>query len=115
MTLGQFIKQYRDEHGLSQRKFAQLSGMTNTYISQLEKNKNSKGFPPTPSIETYRCVAKVVGIAVDDLVSIVEDNIQLNPTFTLLEEEMIMLFRKASDRDKKIIMDILAEYDKEVN
>lgn len=111
MTLGQYIKQYREAHGISQRKFALLSGLTNTYISQLENDKNSKGFPPTPSIETYRAVAKVAGISVDELVAIVEDRIRLNAEFTPQEESMIYLFRKASSRDRKLIMDILAEYD----
>lgn len=111
MTLGEFIKQYRDDHGLSQRKFAALSGLTNTYISHLESNRNSKGIPPIPSIDTYRAVAKVAGITVDELVAIVEDRIQIASPYTAEEQRMIALFRKASEKDKTIIMRILEDYE----
>lgn len=111
MTLGQFIKQYREEHGMSQRTFAKCSGLTNTYISHLENDRNSKGFSPVPSIETYRAVAKVAGITVDELVAIVEDKIQIAPSYTQEEQRMIALFRKASDKDRMIIMRILEDYE----
>lgn len=111
MTLGECIKQYRDAHGISQRKFAQMTGLTNTYISFLERNQNAKGDAPIPSIETYKVVASAMGITVDKLVAMVEDKVVVNAQFSPQEQSMIYLFRKASERDKKLIMDILAEYD----
>lgn len=111
MTLGEFIKKYREEHDMSQRTFAKCSGLTNTYISHLENDRNSKGSSPVPSIETYRAVAKVAGITVDELVAIVEDRILITPTYTQEEQRMIALFRKASERDKAIIMQILEDYE----
>lgn len=41
MELGEIIKQYRVEHGLSQRQFSKMCGVSNTYISFLENGRNS--------------------------------------------------------------------------
>jgi len=111
MTLGDYVKQYRESHGISQRKFAQMTGLTNTYISYLENNKNNTGKAIVPSIETYNCIASAMGITTDELVSRVDGRVLVNAQFSPQEQSMIYLFRKASERDKKLIMDILAEYD----
>lgn len=37
MTLGELVKKYRTEHELSLRDFSRLSGISNGYISMLEK------------------------------------------------------------------------------
>lgn len=51
MTIGECIKAYRDEKGLSQRRFAELCGLSNAYISILERNVNPKtGRSPAPTI-----------------------------------------------------------------
>ena len=111
VTLGDYIRQYRKEHGISQRKFAAMTGLTNTYISNLEHGTNPNGVVIIPSVDTYKRVAVATGIDAGQLVTIVEDNIELNPLFSPQEQSMMLLFRKASDRDKKLIMSILAEYD----
>lgn len=42
MFLGEIIKSYRDEHGLSMQDFASLSKLSKPYISQLEKKQKSE-------------------------------------------------------------------------
>ena len=55
MTLGDIVKNYRTEHGLSLREFSRISGVSNGYISMLEKNEHPKTKKPiVPSIE--KCV-----------------------------------------------------------
>lgn len=39
MTLGEFIKQYREEHGLSVRYFASLADMSPQQIINIAKNQ----------------------------------------------------------------------------
>ena len=52
MTLGELVKKYRTEHELSLRDFSRLSGISNGYISMLEKNEHPKTKKPiVPSIE----------------------------------------------------------------
>ena len=40
MTLGDIIKKYRKETGLSQDAVAKRAGVSNAYISILERNRN---------------------------------------------------------------------------
>ena len=79
MTLGDYIKAYREEHGLGQRAFAAASGLTNGYISMLERNSHPKtGEPIAPTIETYKKVAAATGISFDELIALVDDRIMVN-------------------------------------
>lgn len=114
MTLGQFIIQYRKEHGdMSQRAFAKQCGLSPTYIRVLETGRNTNGSVTTPSIETYNIIAKGVGISFDELISAVNDDVVVNPTFTVKEQSLIFLYRKANDRDKELIDRILESYEED--
>ena len=74
-TLGTIIRNYREEHGLSMDSFAQLSGLSNGYISMLEKNVNPRtGKAITPSLDTYNSVAKALNVDLDMLLSMVDSN-----------------------------------------
>lgn len=74
MTLGALVAEYRREHGLSQRQFAIQCGLSNGYISMLEKNNNPKtGLPVTPSIPALKKIASGMGISLDELLSIADD------------------------------------------
>lgn len=42
MRIGQMIKNYRAEHGLSMRAFANLSGISPSYVSKLESDTQNK-------------------------------------------------------------------------
>lgn len=79
MKLGEFVKNYRAEKGMSMRSFAAASGLSIGYISMLENNRNPKTNEPiTPSIETYKAVSKATGVNLGELVSIVSDNIDIS-------------------------------------
>ena len=81
MLLGEFIKQYRNEHSLSMDKFATLSGLTKGYISMLEKNEHPKSKKPIiPTFDTIEKVAKGMNISADELVKNLDDDqdIQIN-------------------------------------
>jgi transcriptional regulator with XRE-family HTH domain len=54
MTLGEYIKKYRSEHGLSQRQFANLCGVSNGYASMLEKGMNPSHSAKQKTQETSR-------------------------------------------------------------
>ena len=74
MTLGEYIKQYRAEHDLSQRQFANLCGISNGYISMLEKGMNtSTGQPIIPTIQTMRQIANAMGLTIHKVLSEVDD------------------------------------------
>lgn len=74
MTLGEFIINYRNEHGYSQRSFASRCGVSNAYISMLEKGENPKTQEPiTPSFAQLRKIALGMGMSVQDLLAKVDD------------------------------------------
>lgn len=74
MTLGEIIKKYREENRLSQREFAKMTGLSNSYISQLEMNQNSKnGLPIKPQLETIKAVADAMHTTVDVIFSQMDD------------------------------------------
>lgn len=79
MNLGEVIAQYRSTHNLSMDKFAELSGISKGYISMLERNQTQRGEEPSPSIEMYRNVAKVIGLELDELLRQVEGKVSLEP------------------------------------
>ncbi len=75
MFLGEIIKTYRDEHGLSMQDFSSLSKLSKPYISQLEKNRNPKtGDEIVPSPDTFQKVANAMGISFDELIRMVDEN-----------------------------------------
>lgn len=68
MTLGELIKQFRNEKNLTMDDFADKSGISKSYISMLEKNKHPKTkLPITPTTKTLECVAKAMNISVSDM------------------------------------------------
>lgn len=70
MTLGEIIKEYREKNGISQRRFAAMCGLSNGYISMLEKNCNpNTGEPLIPSLPALKAVASAIGITLDDLLA----------------------------------------------
>ena len=76
MTIGEIVKLYREEQGLSQRQFAERCGdITNGYISMLEQGKNpSTGKPIVPSIEKVASLARAMGLTLHQLVDMADDS-----------------------------------------
>lgn len=74
MTLGEIIKIYRDERSMSQRQFAEACGLSNGYISMLEKNLNPKtGLPMVPSLTAIKKIAALMGVAANDILDQMDD------------------------------------------
>ena len=87
MKLGDLIKDYRTAHDLSQRQFALQCGLSNGYISILEKGVNPKTDKPvTPTIPQLRKLADGMGITMTELLENVDDMpIDLTNTISLFE------------------------------
>ena len=128
MTLGEFIKAYREKNDLSQRQFADKSGVSNGYISMLEKNENPKtGQPLSPSMPVLKKIASAMGMTVNDLCSFVDDMaIDLGTTvmdyedaqeklrmiLTEAEFSMLRAFQSADDRARADALAILKAHQK---
>lgn len=69
LSLGELIIKMRKEKGYSQRKFAQVSGLSNTTISRIENGETLH-----PDIETLRLLAVHLDIAETDLIKTVNSS-----------------------------------------
>lgn len=93
MTLGECIKEYRENKGLSQRQFADMCGLSNAYISILEKNVNPKtGEAPSPTYAVFSKIASAMGIGIQDLTKKANDT-DLSVGYNMvLDEELNQYF-----------------------
>lgn len=74
MTLKDLVIEYMETHGLSQRQFANACGLSNGYISMIERGVNpSTGAKITPTLSTLQKLAVGMGMSLNDLFSKVDD------------------------------------------
>lgn len=63
-TVGQRIKRFREETGMTVSQLAATTGLSKSYLSELE---SGKGSAQKPSAETLYAIAKALGVAMADL------------------------------------------------
>ena len=81
MTLGEFIKKYREEHGkMSIRSFADLVDISPQQIINIEKGVGNNGKPMTSTMKTYKKIAKAIGMDEKDFMNMLNDNVLVNPS-----------------------------------
>lgn len=79
MTLGELIKVYCGEHGLSMQQFADMSNVSKAYVSMLIRGKNpSTGKPVSPTVETLTNIASAMGMSLHDLLEKTQQDV---PTY----------------------------------
>lgn len=84
MTIGDVIKKYREDHDISQRQFAVKCGISNGYISMLERDINPKTKEPIkPSLTALKAIASAMNISLNDLL-IQADDMQIDLSDTTL-------------------------------
>jgi len=82
MNLGEFIKQYREEHGLSIRQFAAFVGMSPQQVLNIERGLGSSKKPMTSTMKTYKKIAEAVGMSETEFLNLLNDNVTVNPSVT---------------------------------
>lgn len=90
MTLGDFIKEYRNAHQCSMDDFARLSGLSKAYISILERNYNpSTKRAAVPSLDTIKRVANAISMDVNELITALDadQEVSLEPE----KKDMLLL------------------------
>lgn len=78
MILGDIIKEFRELNNLSLEEFAKMSGLSKSYISMLENNKDPRGNPINPSLETIDKVASAIGVDLDTLLEKIDQDVVVN-------------------------------------
>jgi transcriptional regulator with XRE-family HTH domain len=108
MTLGELLKKYREENGLSLRDFAKKSGISNSYLSMLETGrKPSTGRPIVPTLTKLNQIADGMGLRIDDLILMIDDTpVNLNKEngleLSLQEKQIINSFRNADEKTRRL-------------
>lgn len=75
MNIGDVIKKYRKDNGLSLQAFADRCEYSKGYIAMLERNLNSRtGKPVAPTLETFVKVSSAMGISLSNLLKMVDEN-----------------------------------------
>ena len=114
MTLGDIVKNYRTEHGLSLREFSRISGVSNGYISMLEKNEHPKTKRPiVPSIEKMRCIANAMGMSFDSLLDMIDSDQPISikkenapaPYLTSSESDLLNKYRRLNSEGRKKLVE----------
>lgn len=78
MTLGDIIREYREEHSMSMGAFSVKSGISKAYISLLEKNKHPKtGKAIAPSIDVIKQAAIGMGMDFNELFSMIDSDVRI--------------------------------------
>lgn len=117
MNLGEIIKQYRQEHDLSQRQFASRCSVSNGYISMIEDGKNPRTKEPIlPSISMLKKVAFGMGMSLDDLLLVVDEfpvmipktkNSPSEEALTEGEKMLLDLFRRVPEDKQEIVLQMI--------
>lgn len=105
MNIGEYVKQYRKEHGLSMQAFGVQCGLSRAYIHMLEKGINpTTGKPVAPTIETLNKIAEITGTTIDALISLLDDSqsiiVESKPIQLELSAEEIQLIKKYRQLDE---------------
>lgn len=114
MTIGDMIVKYREEHDVSQRKFAYMCGLSNGYISMIEKNLNPQtGKPPVISPDNMRAIARAMGMSMTDLARSVDPDtkiyLRVDPTEGIGEISTPIHLSSNPDIDTDEKIDIMLE------
>ena len=92
MKLSELIREHRKTMDISQREFSRKCGLSNTYISYLEKEMNPKtGRPLIPTIEQYKKIAEGMGITLQHLFELLDDDAPVDLRFEGPTEDHIVI------------------------
>ena len=115
MKLGEWMKEYRNQHNMSMQEMADICGFSKAYVSMLEKGINpTTNKPVSPTMQTFEKIATATGQDVDSLLKILEGGqpitIRPYPTkFSDDEKNLIYNYRELNDGGKKVIMDMIGQ------
>ena len=110
MTLRDYIIAFRDEHNLSQREFANLTGLSNGYIAMIEAGKNpSTGKPIIPSITSVKKMASGMGMTVQALMELLDNeeiaSLDVND-LTEDERELLGIYRGMEVPERGLLLQL---------
>ena len=111
MKLHEYIINFREDHKLTQRQFANMCDLSNTYLKVIEDNYNPKtGKPPVLSLTTMRKIASGMGMSVQSLIETIDDEMVSALDEAILtedERDLLMYYRDLTLKDKHLILTLV--------
>lgn len=75
MTLGDLIKEYRENHNISMDEFSKMCNLSKGYISMLENNINPRNNKPiAPTLPTVKKISSAMNVDVDSILKALDSN-----------------------------------------
>lgn len=111
MKIEDIIKEYREQHGLSQRQFAAQCGLSQTYIWYLETGKHpGTGKRVQPSLPALNKIARGMHVSLDELMSRC-DNMLVAITDTDDDVNIFLdLFSQLSPAQRETVLSVMRSY-----
>jgi transcriptional regulator with XRE-family HTH domain len=120
MKLSEIIIDYRNRMNISQREFSRRCGLSNVYISYIEKELNPKTQKPLiPTIEQYKKIADGLGLTLQGLFEILDDApvdlstpVSSDPFGDLKDDEkrLVTAYRGATASAREIALETLENH-----
>ena len=111
MTIGERIKNLRISAGLTQEELALKIGLKKQNISRYENSHCE------PNIRTAKKIADALGVTIEEMAVGVSVPAPVSPpptlSFSAEEQRLVTLYRRADERDRETVWNILGRYDEE--
>ena len=108
MTLRECIIKYREDHGLSQRQFANMCAVSNGYLALIENGRNPRtDKPPIVSIPMLRKLAGGMGLSLQALTDAIDNELVSSVDEAILtedERDLIMYYRDMTISKKHLML-----------
>ncbi|MCQ4921874.1 helix-turn-helix domain-containing protein [Tissierella carlieri] len=113
MTIGENIKKYRKEKGLTQKELAEKSNLSRSYLADLERDRYN------PSLDSLKLIANSLEVDVSILLgennstikisNILKDDKELLDFWNILKEreDLQLLFKQTKDLSPKGIQQVI--------
>ena len=105
MTLGDIIKNYREQNNITIVEFAKACSLSKGYISMLENNINPRNNKPiSPTLPSMAKVASGMGIDLDSLLQLLEDPVPASAPLPADQQQLNDLYTQLDSSNKKKVI-----------
>lgn len=111
MKIEDITKQYREEHGLSQREFAKRCGLSPAYIYYLESAVNPQtGRRINPSLPSLVKIAGAMNISLEDLMEKCDNTLVALSDRDDDKEVFYALFQRLTAVQKEAVLAVMQSF-----
>lgn len=117
MKLSEWLKEYRNSHGISMQTMADMCGFSKAYIGMLEKGVNpTTKRPISPTMQTFQKISDGVGMDINDFIKMLDNDQPItlkvstspitNSTATSLSQhdlDLLAAYKAAPDNAKQVV------------